>query len=224
MAFSPIFQRPFPATFDRRAAAAAASLAPVAGMAAWWKIDTISASDGDLIGTWNDSSGGANNLSQTSTARPTYKTAQINGYSCLRFDGSNDCMATTGAIGCRTIFVVSKIATLSDNNYVFDMRTSIANGYIYDGPGPFGPNWTALYVNKSSKTLTFANFATNAWSLAVIQGSSTGTSAIRLMRYYNSGIATHSGDIAEIIIYADALSAGDRLTTETYLMSKYGIT
>lgn len=52
-------------------------------------------SDGDPVSTWIDRSGRGNNITQTSTARPTYKIAQQSGQPVIRFDGLDDSMINT---------------------------------------------------------------------------------------------------------------------------------
>jgi hypothetical protein len=62
---------------------------------AWYKADAITGlSDNDPIDTWPDSSGNGIDLTQTSTARPLYKTGIVNGLPVARFDGSDDYMSS----------------------------------------------------------------------------------------------------------------------------------
>src|SRR3990172_14527 len=68
---------------------------PTTGLQAWLKADSISASDGDWIGTWaNSASTGAtyNATQGTGTSKPVYHTDVINGKPALKFDGGDDIM------------------------------------------------------------------------------------------------------------------------------------
>lgn len=60
------------------------------GLAAWWKADSLSLSDGDPISTWTDSSGNGKDATATLTTRPLYKTNIFGSMPAVRFDGSND--------------------------------------------------------------------------------------------------------------------------------------
>lgn len=97
-----------------------ATPADIAGLAAWLKASSITASDGDLIGTWPDSSGNARDYAQaTSAKQPTYRPTALGGKPALRFDGVDDAMvgnaaaltAMTGSPGFTVFAVLTRNAT-----------------------------------------------------------------------------------------------------------------
>ena len=69
-----------------------------AGLIGWWKADSLSANDGDLIASWADSSGNSNTATAAGTARPTYKASIYNGQPTLRFNGTTNIMSLTSSI------------------------------------------------------------------------------------------------------------------------------
>lgn len=67
----------------------------LAGLAVWFKADTLVLADAAPVTAWTDSSGNVRDLAQaTPLNQPVYKTAQINGLPAVRFDGTNSFMAT----------------------------------------------------------------------------------------------------------------------------------
>lgn len=106
------------------------------------------ASDGDVVGTWQDQSGNNNDFIQTTAAKkPLYKTSQINGKDIVRFDGADDLLiasnfnsALEGSIfivyelnlgleDAKTIFSSSDEAT-GTKFFVLRAISSIANDFL----------------------------------------------------------------------------------------------
>jgi len=100
---------------------------------AWYKADAITGlSDNDPIDTWPDSSGNGIDLTQTSTARPLYKTGIVNGLPVARFDGSNDYMSS-GSLTLSTnvnVVVVYSLDLLKDYNSLVNMHDSATPAYM----------------------------------------------------------------------------------------------
>ncbi len=72
------------------------SPADLPSLVAWYKADQISLSDGDPVAQWDDLSGNTRHLVQaTGAAKPTYKTAIVNGLPVVRFDGVDDYLRHT---------------------------------------------------------------------------------------------------------------------------------
>lgn len=104
---------------------------------------TTQGSNNSAIQQWNDISGNTNNASQNTTAfKPTLKTNDVNGYSSLYFDGSDDrILATNLSTNSQlTLFVVF--------DYSF---TSGANSGIIQA-GPSGTEFSSVALNKTVGT------------------------------------------------------------------------
>jgi hypothetical protein len=60
---------------------------PTTDLVGWWKANSLSLSDLDLVSTVVDSAGNGWDLTQTNaTYKPVYRTNVINGYPAIRFD------------------------------------------------------------------------------------------------------------------------------------------
>lgn len=87
----------------------------IAGLQLWLDASQIvGLNDGDAVATWSDLSGTSNDATQgTAAARPIYKTAQLNGRPCVRFDGVNDLLNYPNSIftytGAGTVFALVRV-------------------------------------------------------------------------------------------------------------------
>lgn len=216
-----------------------ASFPAAAKVSGVWTADTASLSpyyqDGDPVGRWQDLSSGANHATQaTSSKRPAYKTAVLNGRPVVRFDGVDDWIAATLALTQPyTVYIVAKSTT--------------ALGYIMDGQATD----TAVFQSNSGTVFrvatgitnldqTVANMLTafhviggvfngassvNAYDGATITGNAGAGNATALTLAANGARASGfvNGDFAEVIVYSRALSATERQKVERYLGRKYGL-
>ena len=91
------------------------------GLVAWYKSDSITGlADADPISTWSDSSGNGNHLTGSGSARPLYKTSQINSLPVVRFDGSDDqiisgSFAISSKITTTIVFKVASTAPITNS-------------------------------------------------------------------------------------------------------------
>ena len=74
----------------------------------------VGLNDGDAVATWSDLSGTSNDATQgTAARRPIYKTSQLNGRPCVRFDGVDDWMTYGNTIfsftGAGTVFALVRV-------------------------------------------------------------------------------------------------------------------
>jgi hypothetical protein len=212
----------------------------VAGLKAWHKADAITANDNDALSAWTDSSGNGNNLAQgTGINQPIYKTSIMNGKPVVRFDGSNDNLASTFGTGQSspyTVFVVSQFsASGTSQKMIFDgvsdasaaIFRSVSNDAWYVNNGSqIGPATGASDV----KHVYTAVFNGSSSSLSIDGGTpATGTLGTPSLAGITvgcrgNGTECADADIPEVIVYSGALSASDIDTVETYLGDKYGIT
>lgn len=128
----------------------------IGGLLVWHKADALGLADAAPISTFTDSSGHANNLTQTSTLRPVFKTGIQNGHGVVRFDGVDDYMLWGTALSpadC-TIFVVFAATGTIDTagqRALFSLSSlTPPYGTIYLG------DFSAFFTGE---TLTFANIS-----------------------------------------------------------------
>lgn len=110
-------------------------------------------SDGNAVSTWSDRSGNGKDATMASAGnQPTYETAEQGGQPVVKFDGSNDYLATAGPATTVTnnwaMFSVAKTITRVSGSYMghFEMGSNSGAGQSHkngDGAGFFG----GLYGN-----------------------------------------------------------------------------
>lgn len=214
----------------------------------WLRADqgTSAAADGDSVSTWRDVSGNGNDATQTTSAsQPVYKENILNGKPVIRFDGSNDAIATstTGRLGVTNadyeLFVVVKTNS-TDLVFIVSAGSEHLEAHINGGLGiRYIPN-TGIYVDYGSSN-EFNDGSAHLISLRAsssnailridgIDRASSGSSGIcstdaTLMfgARLNSGYFLN-GDIAECVLYNRNLDSLERSAIETSLAQKYNLT
>ncbi len=221
----------------------------IAGLKLWLRADlglytdaaktTPATADGDAVYTWADQSGNGNDAVQATLAnRPLLKLAIQNGRAVVRFDGTNDSLATAAITIAQplTIFVVGAAPVHTAINQLFIYREG-SNPVIYrrtsddcyacyagnecsDGVADtlfhslncvFSGASSVFRNNGSPATLTPTNPGTGGYTTGVcIGGDSLSGQCL-------------NGDIAEILVYDSALSTANRQSVETWLNERWNI-
>lgn len=227
----------------------------VAGLTLWFKADAITGlSDGAAVSTWTDSSANVNSATQASgSLQPLYKTNILNGNPVVRFDGSNDTLATgsnTGLTGnqAMTAFAVFKsTATSGDYPAIFSQNpgtTDLGVSLTLNGNRPGLDFWvdrwrvttalnnTSFYIISAVKVAGVISPNTSIYNnetlaAGAVEGSNNTpnitNNVMKLGTLDGTGGRFFAGDVAEIIIYNVALSATDQQNIENYLSIKYAI-
>ncbi|NDF22764.1 MAG: hypothetical protein EB152_05520, partial [Euryarchaeota archaeon] len=158
--------------------------------------------DGDAISTWADLSGNNVTVEQTSTsAKPTYQSAQAGTKPVIRFDGAGDFLFVVGALAAdgtdSTIIVAHQRKEKAGNSggiVVDEFSDEIAS----TGNEPYGMKVSTL--KQSGTTLKNIKIGKDA-----------------LVSDKNFG-----GDIAEILIFDRILTFQEQKQVEGYLAHKWG--
>ncbi len=211
----------------------------ISGLSLWLNAGTITGfDDGDLVDSWLDQSGQTipNNVTQgTASKQPTFQTNEVNGYPAVRFDGNDDNMDLSSKIStARTLFVVIRFdgdqgdyssiwgrssayhgdGSLFKAQYIFD------NKYLegtYAHPGYIGGEW---YENEIIIDPITTTIKKNNWVvLSVVTSADVAFDLLAsdrdvVNRFINA-------DIAEMLVYDNAVSDIDRQGIEQYLLDKY---
>lgn len=208
----------------------------ISGLQVWLKADAIEGlSDGQAVTTWEDSSG--QNHDATHSNSPVLKTNIINGLPVVRYNGTSqyhdlgDLSASFASAA--TLFVV---AVINDTEYSL-YRTADNDGYWrYSGDGngymrafrsarvdtypstmpSTGTHYFALVSSASTYQMYVDGVAQSAQAAAYAAGNSH-------VIGYNSGPGYFAGDVAEVLVYDSALSAGDIEDVHGYLTDKYAL-
>lgn len=221
--------------------------ASISGCQLWLDAHQITGlADGDPVATWADASGNARDVSEA-TNRPTYQTSEINGLPVVRFDGSNDRLeGADNAVWQFTDFTMYAVVRFAgfhagyyqntivsqDNSskWMFCYKNETGTTHFHQNPGGTeldSTAWTAVvgtwYLVGCSRNATTVSFRTNGEA----KGTAThGTQLPDVSGPLIIGVsegATINADIAEIVLYNAAISAGDTTELEDYFNSKYAI-
>ena len=224
----------------------------VPGMVAWFHTDYDHGwSDTDSVGTWADQSGLGNDATQaTSSKKPTYQDAELNGYGVLEFDGTDDHL-TLGDIELYdnadgfTIIAVVKWAGTGEESITAKWSSSGDNrewrlycddwGIWEDGDTDTGYGFATYTLGTGSFKTVSAWWATGGLAkIRVNEGStqeSTGTPTDMDGTCTNDmfigagrhiyGAEAFTGQIAEIIYYDRDLTSDELGWVENWLQAKY---
>ncbi len=238
----------------------------ISGLSLWFDADdprtlfsntsgtTRATTDATALALWSDKSGNGRNAYQaTGASQPLLKTNILNNKNIVRFDGSNDILATAAAQvanttdGSFTAFAVAQRTTASGFMTVVNQDNSTAtrcsqflnfagNGNV-ESIGFVGG--TPKFAYTLSGTISTSNFyilestastsTISAYSNGIVgSGSATGgnlavPSQAVSLGAYPTGQQYLNGDIAEVLLYNSVLSSTNRIKVEQYLQNKWGV-
>jgi hypothetical protein len=220
----------------------------LSGLKLWVKADTgvfqdaarttAATADGDPVGGWADQSGSANHLSQsTSTKRGTLKLALQNSLPGVRFDGVDDFMdAAANVLSAAAAFTAFIVHKTTGDVIWSGGGLGVTNNQLRIGQG--GTYTLSMFDGANNPISLTAAPARTVWTQAEYQNGPhfwvNGTSrdnagtignmtARRFFIDFGGTTAPVNGDVGEIIIYDNALSAGDRGSVESYLSTRWAI-
>ncbi len=206
------------------------------------------AENADAVLNWLDNTINSNDATQaTGLNQPIFTENAINFNPTVDFDGTNhEMLATTASNATMTIFAVAE-GTYNTTKHLLNLNGGVGNatvsieqtssvafqGRYFDGAVPTGVVPTTIadgvpflvnydFVAGSNSQLYDAGVAQTAAS----------TNANTLPASLTAGIGTHptntgrrwDGGIAEMVVFNQALTSGERDQVESYLAIKYGIT
>jgi hypothetical protein len=209
------------------------------GLALWLDASQLTGlADGQQVNTWTDLSGLGNHAvrqSGSSSGYPQYVTSQLNGKQVVRFNSANgntgDCFKFNRISTIRTVFwLLKEDAGTSDGHFLlgddsnYDFHRASANGPLWE----VANGWSSVNIRNGTTKLmgTVVNGTTTALPASQFQLISLVTTGnvqanqITQDRVYHG---SWQGDIAEILIYTNALSTDDEALVGGYLASKYGL-
>lgn len=210
----------------------------LSSLACWYDFSQGITLNGSTVSQANDLSGNSRHLSQgTANKQPLYVTGAVNGYSAIRFDGSNDLMKSTSFTlsGAITVVMIMKYVAYTVNGYVFNGLAE--NQYLvgYQHPssgsarmfnGSFGPYVSAgigtyrlivAVFNGASSEMYLNGVASG---LGLNPGTSGSATGITLGGAY-SDVLFSNVEVAELFVMSSAAGTAARQNIETYANNKY---
>ena len=205
---------------------------------------SLALADNAKVAQWNDLSGNANHLIQTTEAKqPTYLATGFNGKPTVQFSSSH-MDKTSFSLDRRdknTVFVVlqatapttssSLFGFIKDSNapIYFGMRISGSVQKLMSQPG--GTDGAGVALDSSLFLFTHSWDAINtkaykngALAATVAYAPAIDTLHNRLLLGNNAALtAPFAGKISEIVYFSRALTVEERVSVESYLITKWGI-
>lgn len=207
-----------------------------------------SAEDTDPVLNWLDNTINNNDATQgTALNRPVFNENVLNFNPVIDFDGTNHEMtSTTNSNSTMTIFAVGEGTYVSDTKNIINLNSggsgsvvieqtaaTTLQGRYYDGSSPSGIVTTTV-ANGTPFLAEYKHVAggnSELFDMGISQGT-TSANADNLASSITTYIGGHpsntlkrwDGGIAEMIVFNQALTSGERDQVESYLAIKYGMT
>jgi len=222
---------------------------PTNGLTFWVRADVGVQTSGGFVTNWvNQAPGGGNDASQAALAnQPTVVNDVINGEPVVRFD-ANDLLRTLTPVQTSQTFSMFTVATLGQNNLgggngfvgpFHNGQEAFGNGYGFRRQGAttyglafpnvafvnFGPTiGTGIHLEDAHRNSSGAiTFYVNGGQSDGVQTPGAPIVPTHSSQVGGSDIGFFIGDVAEVLIYNDALSATDRHEVQEYIFAKYGL-
>lgn len=232
------------------------TIPPLTNLWGWWNSLNAYTDDGttlcsnsgvDVCKQLTDLSGNSRHLTQgTAGYRPTWYSAQQNGYPALRFDRSDDfmskssetlaqpltmyCVGKNNFPGYSGVFIGGSDSSTNTPSRSTLFLTSTAPNYITFSAGS---SVADLGTTASNSYFMAMGVANGASSFSIINTSApvslSGTGSLGnttlSIGAYSDGTFLLGGDIVEILIFSQAhsSSAGEGLAVRQYLNQKYAL-
>jgi hypothetical protein len=210
----------------------------------WLDANTQVDTNNNNVTGWRDRAAGGLDVAQnTISSQPTQVNNSLNFNPVVKFDG-NDLLETLNTLPAdfaanSSVFVVTK-STSNNNNYLFTLNDTGSGRFLVHMPWSNNIYFDAGGTNNGRITIPYSNSdATdfNTWhfrsqtgvgqnifrnSLSVASDSNTENPVTSNRKFQIA--PQYQGEIAEVIVYNQALSQSDRHKVDSYLSLKYGLT
>ncbi len=215
-----------------------AILPAVAGLSLHLDASALGLAEGTPVDSWTDLAAGNHATQADASRQPKLRLGGINGMPVVRFDG-DDYLATAGSFGTQyTVFAVEnmptvegtqsqRLVTSQDNNWLMGYWQGMEDvahpgGWIAN-PGPAADGQPDLHAITADNTNSKAFYADGVYMGGGTAGDATAIGRLELGGWKGTGEMS-KGDVAEILLYDHALTAGELDQVGSYLTAKYALT
>jgi hypothetical protein len=188
----------------------------------------------DFVSQWDDQSGNGRDFTGSGTSKPLWVDSVLNSLPVIRFDGTNDKLLNTSTYSIQEVFIVMNNREGSQFTHLqtpFTKQTiAVADDRAFGTAGSSGTSLaedgmagtTGTYVD-TVQTEDFSPLIDFKIANARRAAGSVSWNATTIGQDGLADARTWNGDIVEIIVYDNVISAGDRTLLIAYLQAKYGI-
>lgn len=212
-----------------------------ANAVSWWDASlSANTQSGGLVSQWDDLLVAANNLTATTTARPTYTASGLNSTPELLFDGSANVLTkaftlnnpmwmfivfasvTYGTSGVHDILLDGNSAGAMAVGSLLSGSTAVSSGNALSDASHAVPNGTLTRMIVNYGTTGTLNFMDSGSADRTSTGS-TGTNNAAGLKLGCLGNNTrfYNAKVKEVAVGTGALSAGDIASLKTYARLKH---
>jgi len=216
--------------------------AQLSGLHNWYDASQEAYSNDATVTNFHDQSGNNRDLSKPDNNHPTFKTNVLNGKSVVRYDASNNEYNWGEHIDPNSYPVTYSVVAQADN----------LGTLLWTGASTGDTAYTTIRPHQFYTRTNHQGSSTMSWAsddsphvITIVMTSSTDRKAYvdgvlvdtdtTAIDWTNGHVAVgvnrrasitdyFTGDVAEVTMYTQALSTGDRNLLENYLGEKYGIT
>lgn len=215
----------------------------ISGLALWLKADAGVTYDGsNIVSSWADQSG--NGFDGTATGSPLRIASGLNSLPVIQFDGANDYISGSQPMSSSnsTIFIVASHISDIEIGMMYEQYDGSDSMAFYRGFASGGSFQDKLrsYNGTDLSGSTAVSLETFTIMSTIVDGSNSkiyvnGT----LDTTGNAGTLTSAGDyylaywaggsqftemkIAELVVYDNVISNGDRVSIESYLNTRWDV-
>ncbi len=176
---------------------------------------------GSNIGAWTDSAGSATSFTQVTTAKqPTYVANALNGKPIVRFSGAQQLLLSNSTAPREIIALVNVKGGVDGNIGGFLGINGADTGLrLNSSAGSWAADGATTTVNGVATT----TYTSNQPHVVQRYGTTWGTWAATGFGQYFAGGASRffNGDVAEVLVYGNALTTTDRANLLAYLNAKW---
>ena len=201
----------------------------IAGLKLWLRGDSVQTTTPPFVDKCFDKSSAANHATQsTASLQPISISSNLNGHKAIQFDGTDDYVSFNEIADIRTVFWVVKEDNSASSNYRSLLGHTIAFDFVR---GDNKQIWNSSYssnsilsgitkINRTAVNGTTALVPTAHYSIIsiVTTGNVKGDN---FSNERNIPGRLWFGNLAELIVYNQPLTAAEVTQVETYLNNKY---
>ncbi|HVM87378.1 MAG TPA: T9SS type A sorting domain-containing protein [Puia sp.] len=191
------------------------------------------ATNGSSIAKWLDKSGrAANALQNSGSAKPVYKTNQLNGFGAVIFQNTNQYM--TGASGAYQTIISTRAMLGTSYQYLFSSPANSDFSIRFSGStttsvsytdGPNGNDWSYNTGTTPSQWINGVKSLTGstATHILVDQSQNASNATYSLSSTFMSRGMYNNDPVYELIAYNGTLNNTQRILLENYEAAEWGL-